>query len=123
MKQFEIQELEDISNMNIANLFNVFDEPELGVNFKTYSINRTVNFLDLDERSTKNSTVFSLYKVELQDTWMLISYKFYGTYELWWILAKVNNVIDPTLDIVVGTEIRILNDDIVNQVLQTIREN
>jgi hypothetical protein len=123
MKQFEIENLEEISNLNMANLFNVYDEPKLGTNYKTYSINRSINFVNLDESSTDNVGVFLKYTTELMDTLPLISYKFYGTIELWWLVAKVNNIVDPTIDLKIGTKIRVLQSEVANQVLENIRGN
>ena len=122
MKQFEISELESISPLNFANLFNVYDDPELGSTHKTYSINRTLNFSDLDNKSTDNNALFTPHTVQSGDTWTTLSYKFYQTIELWWLVAKINNIADPTEDPTVGTQIRILKSDIVNQIIQTIRE-
>lgn len=37
----------------------------------------------------------------------LISTQFYGVPDLWWILAIVNNVIDPVVAVPAGTSIRV----------------
>jgi hypothetical protein len=123
MKQFEVPELEDISTLNFANIFNVYDEPKLGSTYKTYNINRTINFLDLDSNSTDNNSLFVKYLVQSGDSWSTISYKFYQTIELWWLVTKVNNFNNPTIDPVVGTNIRVLKSDFVNQILQTMSED
>jgi len=122
MKQFEISELESISALNFANIFNVYDEPKLGATFKTYNINRTLNFTDLDKTSTDNNGLFTPHRVESGDTWTTLSFKFYQTIELWWLVAKVNNIIDPTEDPTIGSVIRILKSDTVNDILTSIRE-
>lgn len=122
MKQFEISELDKLSALSFANIFNVNDEPKLGATFKTYSINRTVNFTDLDNSTTTSNALFIPYKVIASDNWTIISYKFYQTIELWWLIAKVNNISDPTVDPIVGTTIKILTSDVVNQILSVIRE-
>lgn len=122
MKQFEIAELEKISALNFANIFNVNDEPKLGVNYKTYNINRTLNFLDLDESSTDNNALFESYRVNSGDTWTIISFKFYQTIELWWLVCKINNVIDPTTDPIVSKKIKVLKSSVVNEILTSIRE-
>ena len=122
MKQFEIPELEKLSALSFANIFNVNDEPKLGSTFKTYSINRTVNFNDLNDKSTTNNALFIPYKVIANDNWTIISFKFYQSIELWWLIAKVNNITNPAEDPVVGTTIKILSSDVVNQILAIIRE-
>jgi len=37
----------------------------------------------------------------------LISYSAYGTPELWWVIARVNNIQDPLVAVPVGTPLRI----------------
>jgi hypothetical protein len=41
----------------------------------------------------------------------LISDEFYGTPELWWVLARVNNIQDALVGVPVGTTIRIPTKD------------
>jgi nucleoid-associated protein YgaU len=37
----------------------------------------------------------------------LISKKFYGVPDLWWVLALVNNIVDPLVGVTVGQNIRV----------------
>ena len=37
----------------------------------------------------------------------LISQQHYGTPELWWVLASVNNIVDPLVGVVAGQVVRI----------------
>jgi len=37
----------------------------------------------------------------------LISDAFYGTPHLWWVIARVNNILDPLLGVAAGTTLRI----------------
>ena len=37
----------------------------------------------------------------------LIANNFYGTPALWWVIASVNNIVDPLLSVPQGTSIRI----------------
>jgi hypothetical protein len=37
----------------------------------------------------------------------LISYQFYGTPQLWWVIAAVNNIVDPLYGAEDGTQLRI----------------
>lgn len=37
----------------------------------------------------------------------LISFDFYGTPNLWWVIAHVNNIIDPIVDMETGTSLAI----------------
>lgn len=37
----------------------------------------------------------------------LISNQFYGTPQLWWVIAAVNNIVDPLYGVEQGTQLRI----------------
>lgn len=37
----------------------------------------------------------------------LLSSNFYGTTHLWWVIASVNNILDPLVSVPAGTRIRI----------------
>lgn len=37
----------------------------------------------------------------------LLSDDFYQTPELWWVIASVNNILDPLVSVPVGTQIRV----------------
>lgn len=113
MKQIEIKDLqpsERIASNDMANVFNVYDDAELGFNYKTYSINRTINFVGIDNIS---SNLYSNYEVKMDDTWALISYKKYGTTRLWWLVCKMNSIFNPCENPIVGTKVKILKDEFV----------
>lgn len=119
MKQHQITEIkETLETTNLANIFNVYDEPSLGSNFKTYNISRTLNFVGLDNIA---ETAYSIYEAKSNDTWALISHKMYGTTRLWWIICKLNNIKDPTQDPETGQQLKILRSDYVKKVLVNIK--
>ncbi len=41
----------------------------------------------------------------------LLSNDFYGTPHLWWVIASVNNILDPLVAVPTGTELRIPTKD------------
>jgi nucleoid-associated protein YgaU len=119
MKTFDIPDLNvTLSETDLANLFNVYDETSLGKNFKTFNLNRTVNIKGLDNISSK---YYTFYEVRGDDSWTLISYKYYGTTRLWWLICKANSIIDPTQQPEAGTKLKILNEDIIKSILQVIK--
>lgn len=111
MKQFEINELSNLLKEDFANLFNVYQNKE---HKYFYNINRGLFLKNLDEMAPG---YFSQYEIKYKDTWPLISYKIYGTIELWWLVCKANNILDPTFDPVVGENIQILNREVVDSIL------
>lgn len=36
-----------------------------------------------------------------------ISYKFYGTPQLWWVIARCNDIVDPLVGVPLNTSIRV----------------
>ncbi len=51
----------------------------------------------------------------------LIAFKEYGTVELWWCLAQVNNIVDPLSEVVVGTELTIPTLASISRELQNLK--
>ncbi len=114
-KLFLGTETELLDDNNFANLFNVIQ-----LNEKSYfNINKTIHIKNMDNIS---SAYYTTYECKSDDTWPLISYKFYNTYKLWWVICKVNNIKNPFVEIVGGKRIKILNMDKVKEILNTIKE-
>ena len=52
-----------------------------------------------------------------------LSYRFYNTQDLWWLICIVNNIINPVNNITPGTKLKILKNDAVNRLLAFIDQN
>ena len=78
--------------------------------FSEFSINKTIYFKT--EQMSQN--LYSLYETNQNDTWSGISYKVYNTIELWWIICKTNQVINPFNLPISGTKLIILNKDFID---------
>jgi len=59
---------------------------------------------EIDE---KNSDTFITIKSKDNGRLDLLANQYYGTPELWWAIALVNNIFDPTYGVETGTVIRI----------------
>lgn len=119
-KQFEIEDIEQvIKTESFANLFNVYDEQKLGDNYKTYSINRTVNFKGI---AAASPALVDKYLIGLSDSWTSIAFKFYGTEDLWWLICKTNGIVDPSTELIEGVEINILKKQYIAKVLSQVKE-
>ena len=115
-KQNEIKDvvIKKLSAQNLENLFYVFQKDN-GQYF--YNILKTVNFPeDIDP------IIYTQYETKPKDTWPLISYNFYKDVRLWWIVCSVNQITNPVKQPEAGTVIKILNSDIVRNVLNKIKE-
>ena len=55
------------------------------------------------------------------DRWDLLSYRNYGTTELWWLIAIFNNVVDPFETMQVGQILTIIQPEYLQEVLLALR--
>jgi nucleoid-associated protein YgaU len=75
-------------------------------------------FNKIDLTSIKNNiNYYNQYQVTNEDRWDLISQKFYGTPNLWWLLAAFNGVKDPFADLQTLNSINIIKQEIIPTVL------
>lgn len=117
-KYNQIEELISIKKLDqydFANFFNVINLGE-----KSYfNINKTIIFNNIDDTS---ESYYSTYIVKGGDTWTGISFKFYKTIKLWWLICKINNIKNPFTELTEGKYIKILNQSIVNEILNLIKK-
>lgn len=117
MKNNDYEDVNTIQLTDLANIFNVYEDGNLG-NFQlSYSINRTFNIIGLDNINRK---YYDNYIIKELDTWLSISYQIYNTTRLWWLVCKMNNVTDPTQSPVVGDQIKLLKKTYIDNILETI---
>lgn len=103
-----------LDQYNFANLFNVINLGE-----KSYfNINKTILFENMDDIPL---SYYSSYIIKSGDSWTGISFKFYKTIKLWWLICKVNNIKNPFFELTPGKNIKILDISIINDILQSIK--
>jgi hypothetical protein len=111
--QNEIQDLPVLTNLAYENIFHVYEEN----GFYFYNLLSKVNFpADLDP------STYEEYLSVTHDTWHYISYKLYGTIELWWLVCAVNQIDNPLELPIPGTRIKALKGNVVSEVIRTISE-
>lgn len=116
MKQYEISDTPEITEENFCNLFNVYFKNDTEL---TYSINKSLYFNNINNISPSK---FTYYECQEKDQWSTISYKFYNTIDLWWLVCKFNNITDPVLNSPVpGDKIKLVNPELVAGILQHIK--
>lgn len=102
-----------LTPQNYENIFSVFEDLD---GFYYFNLLRTINFpTDLDP------TTYTIYNTNNGDIWPLISWKFYKSVKLWWLICAANQIIDPTIMPEVGTELKIINKEVVRDLLNEIR--
>lgn len=101
--------VETIGQYDMANLFIQFLDKN---NNMVYNINDSValNFLD------PSDSLVSIYLVGDKDTFQTISYKFYGTTRLWWLVARLNNVSNAFNRPKSGSYLKILNPSLISTI-------
>lgn len=83
-------------------MFNIMEEvgAEKFLNiFRTY---------DVDDNVLENEDYFEIHLAEAEDWWENLSYQYYGTPKLWWIIPLMNEIVNPFEEIEEGDRIKIL---------------
>jgi hypothetical protein len=105
-------EIETISYENFFKIHIYNDE------FTFFNILKKINILtnsdDIDP------TFFKSYNVDVDIPWVVMSYKIYGTVNLWWLLCLINGVQDATKNPELGTTIRALKTQYINTIVNQI---
>jgi hypothetical protein len=102
-----------LSNLTELNLFPIMvDNNEYFLNiFRTYIINENV----------QNSILYYLtYEVSDTDWLDSISQQYYDTPYLWWVVALMNNINNPFEELLPGTNLKILKQEYLYQLLKEI---
>lgn len=100
----------NLKSTSFLNLFNILKEwnNEKFLNiWRTYSINTT----------NANIKYFETYKLEDNDWWENIAFKYYGNVNLWWVIAMFNNINNPFEEMEPGKSIYILKEQYLYQLL------
>ncbi len=75
----------------------------------------------LFDKYKSNIQYYFEYTILENDRWDIISQKFYGTFELWWLIALFNNVINPFEKMMVGETLKIIQPQHLSELLLAIR--
>lgn len=101
-----------ITPQNYENIFNVYQDTD---GFYYYNILKTVNFpVELD------SSVYQEYVTGYNDTWPIISWKFYHNVKLWWLICAANQIINPVINPTPGTVLKIINSTVARNILNNL---
>jgi len=103
-----------LSSYNMASLFNSYKDEN---GFVFFNILKRLN-LNIDNLSDKE--VFDEYLFKPGDSYTKVSYKYYGTVELWWLICIVNKINNPFSKINPGFKLYLLKPQYTNIVLDSI---
>lgn len=103
-----------ITDENYENLFNIYINND---DFLYFNILKKVDFpSDLDP------SVFTTYRVQPNDSYYSISYQYYKTINLWWLICSANQIANSVDDPPIGTILKIINPDYVNTIISEIKK-
>ena len=105
-----------LDKYDFANLFNVINKGELSY----FNLCKNIYFDNIDSMSSES--VYNYIILE-DDSWTNISYKFYNTYKLWWLICKFNGIINPFNELTPGTVIKIPTKETVDAIMDVIKQN
>jgi hypothetical protein len=101
-----------LSSASYLNLFNLLEDTD-----KTRYMNIWRSFT-INEDVTQATIFYETHEVDNDDWWDNISYYYYGTPKLWWVVAMMNSVMNPFEELEVGTNIKILREEYIYQLLK-----
>jgi hypothetical protein len=114
MNQNSFSDLPKISLYRYENFFNIYSDDN---GFKFYNILRSINLFP-----SNNSDAEDVYHITPNDTWHLISYKYYNTMDLWWLVCVYNQISNPVKMLEVGTKIKLLKSNYVSTVISELNK-
>jgi hypothetical protein len=112
-EKIDVNNISPLSKNSFANLFNVVNKGENSY----FNICSTINFKNV---KFIDPSLYSTYTVLETDCWTGISYKFYETVELWWLICKFNDIKNPFTELNTGRVLKIPGETIKNYVLDMI---
>lgn len=114
MKQANFTDLPQLSFFRYENFLNIYKNSD---NTKFYNLIASINVLPAEDSSIEDE-----YDVKLNDTWIFISYKYYGTMFLWWLVCLYNKIQNPIKNPEAGTKIKLLKKEYVAVVLENLNK-
>lgn len=107
---------QNISNASQLKLFSILDD----VSNNTYYLNIFRTYVT-NVSALNDNSFYELYEVDNNDWWDSISYRFYNTPQLWWVICIVNNITNPFEELYPGKVLRILKNSYIYNILKEIR--
>lgn len=104
-----------LNNVSQLNQFPILKD--LSDNTTFLNISRTYGIND----KIKSYLLYDLYEIANDDWWDSISYKYYDTPFLWWIIALMNGVVNPFEFLETGNNIYVLKQNYLYQLMKDIK--
>ena len=108
----QIRELSNIPASRYESILRMYTTPD---NQYYYNL---IQSISINGNIDKTKVFYMPVKQSLP--WSIISYNAYGTTELWWLIALINNINNPVKMPEVGTVLKFIRPDYVNGVIDEI---
>ena len=105
-----------LSSTSYLNLFNLLEDTD-GTRYMNIWRSFTIN-----DDITSETIFYNTHEVDNDEWWDNISYYHYGTSKLWWVIAMMNDTVNPFEELEVGSNIKILREEYVYQLLQEMEQ-
>lgn len=112
--QNNITGLPTLSNLKYENIFKIYQDSN---GYYKYNPLTTISFPGISDQVDLYDNV----AVNERMPWTVISYNAYGTIDLWWLIALINNVTNPLELANVGT-VKVLKAAYVSSVISQLTE-
>ena len=103
---------EDLANTSQLKLFNILQDEN---NVKLQNVWRSYS---LNELITDETIFYQTYEMNDDDWWENVSYQYYDSPNLWWVLCIMNNVENPFEEIEPGQETKVLRENYLYQLIK-----
>lgn len=105
-----------LSNSSQLKMFTILDD----VLNNTYYLNVFRGYV-MNASQLNNSSFYDLYEVDNNEWMDDISFITYGTPSLWWVVAIVNNIVNPFEEIYPGKVLRLLKNSYIYNILKEVK--
>lgn len=112
--QNSITDLPKVSLYRYENFLNVYKDND---GFYFYNLLKNINLFPAE-----NSEVEDVYYTKYNDTWPLISYNYYNTMELWWLVCAYNQIQNPVKMPEPGTQLKLLKSTYVGAIISELNK-
>ena len=107
----DVDQLDDLETFDFENIFKMYQSD----GYWFYNILKTVNI-----SGTLDTEFYVDYKLDRTLPFTGISYKFYNTIKLWWLVALSNNIDNPVEMIKPGKTLKIIRPEYVRDIIEEI---
>ena len=115
--KYEVQSLLKLnseSSFAMERIFNVYKQQ--GSKHFYYNILNRVDF-----PNNISPTTYTRYNTKPNETWTLISFKFYNRIDLWWIIAAYNRIDDTFTPLPPGTSLMVPTPSMIRTIIDDIK--